>query len=189
MRFLAFDCRTGGQRAYEHGIIDIGAVVFDGGKEVASYYRWVFPDDNKSFRLGELSRAAVTLDFLVQEGHDSNEIADELCAFIDKHAIGLYAWTMEPSFAGDFVERLIRQHNPHNRLDRVVGVDALYAVVRALGDGEPNIVGTAGLLKYCGVDGQEWLAMNALARARIVAVCTEQLVGKLGASFKEVATR
>ena len=176
MKIAAYSLRVGGPRTYEHGIVDIGAVVLNDDSFESEFYRLCTPSDNQSYRPGAMRMFGVTLEKMEAEGELPGLASLDFFEWANEHS---GVWTLGHDLFPSFLDIQLRQNKGVERLQNSACVLALYNCLKALGARGPALRDKYTLMDYAGVDCREFESRNALEQAKATALTMRHLRDKL----------
>lgn len=184
MKIIAIDVRTAGPRDYEHGIIDIGAVILRDGEFIAEFSRLLAPDPYLSYRPGALAAAGTSLDEMEALGSHSWDVLGLLDDWILSRAVGEPLWAVEAASKQRFLNRGLKRRPGSPTISRMVDVESAHQVARALGARGPNLTGAMSLMREYGVlqpgtNAPCWDSTPALERARWTARLVHEIIARI----------
>lgn len=181
MRLAAYSLRLGGPRSYENGMIDIGAVVLDGDEFTHEFYRMFQPDDNKSYRPGDLRLAGVSFKSMYEEGVQASLGCLDFLEWADDHP---GVWCFDSEAFPSFINGALRRHERSPRFTRSASITSLYDILRAFGVRGPTLADHIALMSWVQVDALNYHSLNALEQAKQSALTLRKLRDKLSANFE-----
>lgn len=172
MKIVAFDLRTGGPRNYEHGIIDVGAVVYRGDEIEREFYSVLAPHPHRSYRAFDLAASGLTLDRLNEIGKDYTGTCEELCAFLLEHGMDGSIWAFGSVEKAGYIQSALGRS--YGQTIQAACAISLFQIMQALGAHTHPAQSEDGLMRFLG-EAIHSPEDDALTRAKACAIAVEKL--------------
>jgi DNA polymerase III alpha subunit (gram-positive type) len=154
MKIVAFNLRTGGPRTYEHGVLDVAAVVLQDGELVAEYDALLKPHALLSYRPISMREAGITMSRL-DDGLGYDLGMEELCEFLERHAGHATSWAFDAREKAAYVGKSLQINRSAYRLDRVADALDLAAILYAVGASSNPIRAESAVCRMAGLSAPE----------------------------------
>lgn len=170
---LALHLGTGGLRAYEHGIVEVGAYLLrpDSG-EFEEFSAICEIEDDLSYSEVALRICGVSRSILEKEGEPISQILHRLGGFIAKHGDGHAPWAFGGQFVNDFLFQSCKRHGIDRRFMRPACALELYRCLGALGHHNSPWAQTQEVCLWAGVEN----GISPLGKARACALSVVKML-------------
>jgi len=177
LRIAAVHIRTGGPRPYEHGIIDLGAVVIEDGEILGELEIMFAPHDWLAYRPQCLKASQVRLQTL-SDGTDYLEATAEVLSFFDLHLRGgtVFAWDAHDTEA--FISRAAKMGEHRGRVPNFSDPVSVHHALRAFGVFDSPCMSTDQMRRRYGVEPYN-PAAKPIDTAKDLAIVIDQMHDEL----------